>query len=280
MYYDLNVPLPSAAELPRTLSFLSTLGYTTLALSTSLSGKLPNQLPVPPPLPSHPGLSLLTRLTLTLSDPSANHRLSNFTSTYQILALRPTTEKLFLAACSTLECDLISLDFSQRLPFALKHKTVGAALLRGISFEVCYSAGVADVQARRNLISGVQMLLRATRGGRGIVISSEAKNVLGVRGPEDVINLAVLWGMGQEQARDAICGRMRVVVRQAESRRRGYKGVVEVVEDGERKRKAGEQGGGGKKQKDGQGGQGGEGKKMTKAEKRAAAQKVKVEVKA
>jgi len=161
---------------------------------------------------------------------------------------------------------------------------VGAALLRGISFEICYSASIADVTARRNLIQNAAALIRVTRGGRGIILSSEAREVLGLRAPNDVINLAVLWGLSSEKARDAVSGRCRVVVRQAEMRRRSYKGVVEVIEDGvgeeeklERKRKAEEQGGNGagKKVKQGSGGgnaQGGAGgQKLSKKERRAQA---------
>ncbi|KAF8536231.1 RNase P subunit p30-domain-containing protein, partial [Trichophaea hybrida] len=204
----------------------SPVGYTTVAFTTIISGKLPSQLPPPPVLPTHNSLKLLTRCTLVLTDHSQNHRLTALSDLYSILALRPTSEKLLLQACSSLECDLISLDFSTRLPFPLKHKTVGAALLRGISIEICYSASITDVTARRNLIQNAAELIRVTRGGRGVILSSEARQVLALRAPEDVINLAVLWGLSSEKARDAVSGRCRVVVRQAEMRRKAYKGVV------------------------------------------------------
>jgi len=233
-------------------------------------------------------LTLLTRCTLVLSDPSQNHRLASLTSLYSLIALRPTTEKLLLQACSSLECDLISLDFSQRLPFQLKHKTVGAALLRGLSFEICYGASITDVRARQNLLQNAASLIRATRGGRGIIVSSEARQALAFRAPNDVINLAVLWGLSSEVARDAVAGRCRVLVRQAEVRRRAFKGVVEVIDDGvgeeekaerEKKRKADEQGGGtGKKGKQGgngrgEGGDGGQ--KLSKKERKAKTQAAK-----
>jgi len=58
---------------------------------------------------------------------------------YDILAVRPNNEKVFLAACSSFDVDIISLDFSSRLPFYLKHTTLGLAISRGIHFEICYS---------------------------------------------------------------------------------------------------------------------------------------------
>lgn len=177
-------------------------------------------------------MRVLTRLTLVLDDPSQNHRLAALTNAYDILALRPTTEKLLQQACTSLECDLISLDFSQRLPCHLKHKLVGSALQRGLCFEICYSAGIMDVQARRNLINNSANLVRATRGGRGVIISSEAKKAVGVRAPFDVINLATLWGLSQERGRDAISGLARAVVVSAKMRRTSVKGVINVIDDG------------------------------------------------
>lgn len=155
------------------------------------------------------------------------------------------TEKLLLQACDNLQTDIISLDLSTRLGFHLKHKMVGLALSRGICFEVCYGAGVTDANARRNLIGNFAGLVRATRTGKGIVVSSEARKAVGLRAPMDVVNLLVLWGMKVEVARDAVGALAGGVVRQAEVRRKSFKGVVEVVDDGgveeevrEKKRKA------------------------------------------
>lgn len=45
MFYDLNVPYAANdAQLPRTLAFLSELGYNVVALNHSISGKLPAQI--------------------------------------------------------------------------------------------------------------------------------------------------------------------------------------------------------------------------------------------
>lgn len=169
-------------------------------------------------------------------DPSQNHRLAALASHYDILALRPTNERALLQACQSLECDLISLDLSSRFPFYFKIKTLSLALQRGIKFEICYAAGVlaADGGAsRRNLISNATQLIRATRG-RGIIISSEAKKALACRGPWDVINLATLWGLGQEKGVEAIGKEARSVVVQAGMKRTSFKGVIDVVYGGEK----------------------------------------------
>jgi ribonuclease P/MRP protein subunit RPP1 len=230
-FHDLNVVYkPGDAGIAQTLSFLAELEYSVVALSSSVSGKLPAT-PEPIKLPDAPrGMTLLTRLNLTVSDPSQNHRLPSLQSSYSLIALRPTTDKALQLCCGSLECDIISLDLSTRLPFILKFKTVASALQRGVRFEICYSPGiVGGSDARRNLITGATSLIRATRG-RGIIVSSEAKNVLGCRGPWDVINLAQIWGLNQERGKEAVCEEAGKVTRLAKMKRESFRGVVHVID--------------------------------------------------
>ena len=207
-----------------------------------------------PALPAAPAnLTVVTRCTLTLSDElPAPARLAALAAQYSLVALRPTTAPQLQQACTLLACDIISLDFSARLPFALKHRTVGAALLRNIVFEICYAPAIDSTAARRNLLQNAAALVRATRGGRGIVVSSEARQALTLRAPNDVMNLAVMWGLGPEKAKDAVSGSARATVRQAEERRRVTAAAAEGDSGArdERKRKPETQGGGmGKKGK-------------------------------
>lgn len=69
-------------------------------------------------------------------------------------------------------------------------------------------------------------------------MSSEAKRALACRGPSDVINMAVLWGLGQERGVEAIGREARSAVVQAEMKRRSYGGVVDVVYGGEKHEKS------------------------------------------
>ncbi|KAJ9500562.1 RNA-binding RNA processing protein rpp1 [Exophiala xenobiotica] len=237
-FHDLNIPYSSSqpsSALSHTLLFASELGYTTVALSLTFAGKLPS---TPPPIPvstlSIPqSLTILTRLTITISDASQNHRLSSFSPAYNLLALRPTTEKALQLCCTSLECDLISLDFTQRLTYPIKFTTVAGALNRGVRFEICYAPGISSSTSddRRNLIAGATSLIRATRG-RGIIFSSEARNALGLRGPHDVINLAQVWGLGQERGKEALCEEAGKVVKLAGMKRTSFRGVVEVIDGG------------------------------------------------
>ncbi|QSZ37521.1 hypothetical protein DSL72_008619 [Monilinia vaccinii-corymbosi] len=242
MLYDLNVPWSSSKDpldLQRTISFLSELGYGTIALNHIQSGPLPsnitNPIPTTFPFTVPPKTVILRRCTLVLADPSLNHRLSAISPAYDILAIRPTTEKAFLAACLNLtEHSLISLDLTQRFPFHFKPKPLMAAIHRGIRFEISYAqATMEDSNARKNFISNCLGIFRATRG-RGVVISSEAKTALGVRGPADVVNLMAVWGLGRERGMEGLGDNPRSVVINEGLKRSSFRGVVDVVYGGER----------------------------------------------
>ncbi|KAJ5591812.1 RNase P subunit p30 [Penicillium hispanicum] len=237
MFYDLNIPYsPDDPEVPYTLNFLAELGYTTIALSQTVSGKLPPNL-APPPLPPNPpnSLHLLTRINLTLSDPAQNQRLNNLSQAYDLVALRPTNEKALLNACTNLECDVISLDLSVRLPFHFKFKMLSAAVSRGVRLEICYGPGItgSGLDARRNLIGNAMGLIRATRG-RGIIVSSDARRALSVRAPWDVINQTCVWGLSQERGKEAICEEARKVTALAKLKRTSWRGIVDIVHGGEK----------------------------------------------
>lgn len=220
------------------------MGYNTIALDFTISDKVPadisNQIPTPLPFTTPKSLRILRRCTLHISDPSQNHRVQALNAAYDILAIRPENEKSLQQACQGLECDLISLDLSSRFPFYFKHKTMANALQRGVKVEICYGPGILNLDggaSRRNLISNATQLIRATRG-RDIVISSEAKRALACRAPADVVNLAVLWGLGQERGMEAVGKEARNAVVQAEMRRRSYRGVIDVVYGGEQPERA------------------------------------------
>ncbi|KAF1353703.1 ribonuclease P complex subunit Pop2 [Delphinella strobiligena] len=245
MFYDLNVEYNASrtpskdSEITRALSFLSELGYNAVALNHTIAGKLPSDLscaiPDPLPFPVPSSLNVLRRCTLILSESATNNRIAALSANYDILALRPVDEKTFQHACSTAECDLISLDLTQRLGYHFKFKTVSEAVKRGVRFEVCYSQGLlGESLARRNLISNVVQLIRATRGGRGIIVSSEAKKAVACRAPWDVVNLAAIWGLSQERAHEAVSKEVRSVVASARLKRTSFKGVVDVVYGGEK----------------------------------------------
>lgn len=170
---------------------------------------------------------------MTLTDSLQNARLNALAAQYDILALRPVDEKTLQLACGSLDCDIISLDLTQRFPFHFKFKTLSEAIKLGKKIEICYGQGLlGDSQGRRNLISNVTQLIRATRS-RGLLISSEAKAAVACRGPWDAINLAAVWGLGQEKGYEAMTKEARNAMVGAQLKRTSYRGVVNVVYGGE-----------------------------------------------
>lgn len=246
--YDLNIswsPSTTPEQLLQTLSLASTLGYTTVALNHVLTLPFPAA-PVAP-FPSTSSLTslssssstklpnILHRATLPLEDPAAaNYRLQTLVAAYDLVAARPLTDKAFQNACLTLDMPLVSLDFSQPIPFHFRPKTCMAAVSRGVRFEVCYAQALAaDPRGRAAFIGGVSNLVRATRG-RGIVLSSEAKGALALRAPADVVNLMSVWGLPSEKGMQGFGVVPRSVVVNEGIKRSGFRGVVNVVEVAEK----------------------------------------------
>jgi ribonuclease P/MRP protein subunit RPP1 len=162
--------------------------------------------------------------------------LNDASSGYDILALRPTDEKTLDQTCRSLDCDILSLDLTLRYPFHFhsKHKLLLMAVDRGIRIELCYGPGITalDRNARKQLIENATAIIRTTRG-RGIIISSEAASALQCRAPADIVNLAAVWGLGQERGVEAVTKEARSVVVAAQFKRSSYRGVIDVVYGGE-----------------------------------------------
>ncbi|OTA86020.1 hypothetical protein M434DRAFT_400042 [Hypoxylon sp. CO27-5] len=267
MLYDLNIawsPTTSAADLERTLRFSSQLGYNVVALNHTLDAPLPSN--ISNPLPKFPSPSsssssssnpetenrnlriptTLRRLTINLADPAQNPQLPKAAQAYDIVALRPHTEKAFQAACLTVsatDVSLISLDLTSRLPFYLRPKPCMAAVSRGLRFEICYGRAVgpgADARARANFIGNVAQLVRATRG-RGLVVSSGGESggsgsggALALRAPADVVNLLAVWGLPTDRGMEALGTNPRGVVVNEGIKRSGFRGVVDIIGVAER----------------------------------------------
>ncbi|EOO00488.1 putative rnase p subunit p30 protein [Phaeoacremonium minimum UCRPA7] len=252
MLYDLNIswsPSTKIADLEKILRFSSSLGYDVVAINHTIGAPIPSQIvnsipQLTPPPKSHPqpqssntpspSSSLpatLRRVTVLVADPATNHRLPALAAAYDILAVRPTTEKGFQAACTSItEASLISLDLTAFFPFHFRPKPVMAAVNRGVRFEICYAQALTgDARARANFIANTISLVRASKG-RGLVVSSEARAPLSVRAPADVINLMAVWGLATERGTEALGVNPRGVVVNEGIKRRGFRGVIDIVE--------------------------------------------------
>jgi ribonuclease P/MRP protein subunit RPP1 len=181
-------------------------------------------------------LHMLSRITYVVEDLDALEDLTTSVSvgvrsSYDIVAVQPTSQQTFTAACERADVDLITLDCSQRLQFHLSLKAVQAAHARGVRFELCYSPAIQEAGNRRHLFSTAQTL-NAVVGGFPIVLSSGASDALVTRGPFDVSNLASLMGLGSKGSQEAhhcVSKAPLEVIRSAQAKREAVKLGVEVA---------------------------------------------------
>ncbi|XP_047311884.1 protein GAMETOPHYTE DEFECTIVE 1 [Impatiens glandulifera] len=172
-----------------------------------------------------------TRLTVIVETSTQAQALNSgnpILKSYDIVAVRPTNQVAFEHACQISEVDVIAIDFSNKLPFKLKHPMVKAAIERGVYFEITYSGLIMNAQTRRQVISNAKLLVDWT-SGKNIIISSAAPSVSEMRGPYDVANLSSLLGLPMERAKAALSKNCRALLAHAASKR-NYVGEAIRVE--------------------------------------------------
>uniref|UniRef100_UPI0037E94A89 ribonuclease P protein subunit p30 isoform X1 n=1 Tax=Semicossyphus pulcher TaxID=241346 RepID=UPI0037E94A89 len=202
VFMDLN--LSYTADKGRLQSLIETaahLGFSTVAINYVFepTAKKKQEIPVPTPindlmdqLPVVQGRSrpirVLNRLTVVMSDSSHFRQNAPEYRRYDLLAVQPTTEKLFHAACMTFDVDLICISVTEKLPFFFKRAPVNGAMERGVVFEVSYSAAIRDSTLRRYTIANAVSLMETCKG-KNVILSSAAEKPLELRGPYDISNL-------------------------------------------------------------------------------------------
>ncbi|TKY48468.1 Ribonuclease P protein subunit p30 [Spatholobus suberectus] len=264
-YFDLNIPYPEPSpgnkateqgNRTRLAVKAMELGYTGIAYNRTIKGVMSDRhrcsitpLTLSSLLNVLPSLSLsanlhrhllrvprstpfrqYTRLTVSVDSPSQAQALNSgnpILKTYDLVAVKPSNQIAFDLACERMEVDIISIDFSAKLPFRLKQPMVKAATQRGVCFEVTYSGFFADIQIRRQLISTAKLLMDWTRG-QNIVFSSAAPTVNELRGPCDVANLLSLFGLSKERANAAISKNCRILLANSLRKKRFYKEAIRV----------------------------------------------------
>ncbi|XP_049615934.1 ribonuclease P protein subunit p30 isoform X3 [Syngnathus scovelli] len=222
VFMDLNLTFSAEkGTMQQLIDTAAHLGFSTVAVNYMFepTGKKKEAIPSPKPieelidqLPIVQGRSrpirVLNRLTLVMSELS--HWRPNPTeyADFDLLAVQPTTEKLFHAACTQLEVDVISVVVTEKLPFFFKRAPVNVAVERGVAFEVSYAAAIRDATMRRYTIANAVNLAQACRG-----------KPLELRGPYDIINLCSLLGLSDDDAKRSVSCICRSLLLHAETRK-------------------------------------------------------------
>lgn len=204
-YYDLNVPYnENERHLASSVQILKDLGYAVCAFSVYVKsnpaktgGKRKKvQLPDAPQKQDTDDIIQLSRATIELVEIDDQITVRDIASSgkFDLIAVEPKTEKLFLSACTQLSVDIISIDCTERLSFLFRTHQVRAAIARGIQFEFNYAPMIRDPTIRRYTITTALRLMECCKS-KNIIMSSKALQPIEFRGPYDVANLCMLFKM-------------------------------------------------------------------------------------
>ncbi|XP_075996916.1 ribonuclease P protein subunit p30 isoform X2 [Genypterus blacodes] len=244
-FMDLNVIFTT--DKPKMRSLIETaaqLGFSTVALNYVFEPTTKKKQEIPKPvaitelidqLPVVQGRSrpirVLNRLTIMVSDSSHFRPNAAEYRCFDLLAVQPTSEKLFHAACMLYDVDIICVTVTEKLPFLFKRAPVHGAIDRGLVFEVSYAAAIRDATMRRYTISNSVCLMETCKG-KNVILSSAAEQPLELRGPYDITNLGLLFAMSDSDAKESVSSTCRSVVLHAETRKTAS-GIVYTVKAGQ-----------------------------------------------
>ncbi|KPP76649.1 hypothetical protein Z043_103988 [Scleropages formosus] len=171
-------------------------------------------------------IRVLNRLTLVVSDTSHFRQTADF-KFYDIIAIYPKTEKVFHAACMSCDVDIICIAATEKQPFHFKRPPVFGAIERGVFFEISYAAAIKDSTMRRYTISNAISLMETCKG-KNVIVSSGAEKPLELRGPYDIANLGLLFGLSEGDAKAAVSANCRAALLHGETRKTAL-GIIRTV---------------------------------------------------
>jgi ribonuclease P/MRP protein subunit RPP1 len=102
---------------------------------------------------------------------------------------------------------------------------------KGFFFEIPYSPCIRDGTARRRIIAQSHNY-HAVGKSKNIIISSEALTPLELRGPHDVANLGFIFGLNEQQGKEAVKNSAILAVQNAAGRKLGpYRALIQNKAD-------------------------------------------------
>ncbi|XP_041714460.2 ribonuclease P protein subunit p30-like isoform X3 [Coregonus clupeaformis] len=148
---------------------------------------------------------------------------------YDLVAAYPKTEKLFHAACMEFTIDIICVAVTEKLPFFFKRSSVSGAIERGVFFEISYTPAIRDSTMRRYTIANALSLMETCKG-KNVIVTSGAEKPLELRGPYDISNLGLLFGLSEGDGKAAISTNCRAVHLHGEKRKTAL-GIVHTMKN-------------------------------------------------
>jgi ribonuclease P/MRP protein subunit RPP1 len=149
-------------------------------------------------------------------------------NTYDLIAFRTDQEALAEQGFTRSDADIISIDLSKRLSFFLQKTWIKLAIQRGVQFEVTYGSSLENAECRKYFMQNTMQLVKLTKG-KNIIFASESSSQIYQRSPADVLAIANMLGITNQQ--DALATVRENCARafQHAHHRKTFKGVAEIV---------------------------------------------------
>jgi ribonuclease P/MRP protein subunit RPP1 len=212
-----------------TLKLLHGFGYRTIAINQVIDGNDLEQKkkkkkgepreassdPVPEPhkiinVQGCEDMNIFNRLTIIFSNQEVMHKITKSPNykKYHIIAVLPTTTPATLFVCSNFDADIFCFNPENKNHVKRNRKMYKQLIDRGYHFEIPYSPAIEDSSKRKNIIHTAHLYHTYIKS-RNVIISSSASSPSLLRGPYDIINLAFIFGLNEQQAKSSIthCGR-------------------------------------------------------------------------
>ncbi|XP_067622787.1 ribonuclease P protein subunit p30 [Eurosta solidaginis] len=165
---------------------------------------------------------ILQRLTIMYVDVGVAHAMTNSQNLkkYNLIAGQPKTDAALTHCCTSFAGDLVTFDTEAGVKLLVNRKAYQIGVKRGLYFEIKYGPALRDSSVRKDMIKLAHNY--CVRGkSKNIIFSSGATNAFELRGPYDVANLSYIFGLSEDQGKNAVNKVCRHLFLKAESRRIG-----------------------------------------------------------
>ena len=178
---------------------------------------------------------ILTRLTVVIFDNEflIHYNKSDIAKKYDLLSIVPKSAQCLIALHkSSFRFDILGLRPDLIFDVKWSRKLYNECIEKYVHFELQYSPAIVDREDRRRIISLAQTF-QSIGKSRKIIFTSGAKLPIELRAPGDVSNLAFIFGLNENQGKEAIKKNCLDVYRTAMGRKIGvYRVRVERVDQG------------------------------------------------
>lgn len=134
------------------------------------------------------------------------------------------TEASLQHCCQTFNGDIITFNTDEKF-MKCSRKFYKLAIQRNMFFEIQYAPAIVDRSKRRCIIRKAHGYYSMGKS-ENIIISSGATNAFHLRGPYDVANLGLIFGLSEEQSKNSLRNNCRSVLLRASGRKNGCAIVI------------------------------------------------------